>query len=142
MLRGYTLTNVCPSVFCPPQPWPMTLDGFMPADPIAANQGKHYQFNTNDLKIFESIKAAFWYGGTAFQSMPPTEASGWQPTFVRDPSMTGVVSDGDAVPILMMYGTGEDNIVGATTSFQTLKVPTNILEISKEVIPVLEYMVR
>lgn len=76
---------------------------------MAANQGPHTPFGEVDLTTFEFVKAAFWYGGSAFQSMPPTEASGWQPTFVRDPSMTG----GSGVPILMMYGTGEDNIVGS-----------------------------
>eukprot|EP00977_Amphora_coffeiformis_P017953 scaffold6038_cov125-Amphora_coffeaeformis.AAC.1 len=116
---GYTLTNVCPSVFCPAQPWPMILDDYMPADPIAANQGTHYHFNSEDLEVFDFVKAAFWYGGSAFQSMPPTEASGWQPTFVRDPSMTGDCSRDDVVPILMIYGTGEENILTSDRGMET-----------------------
>lgn len=96
--RGYALTNVCPTVFCPPQPWPV-MGNSMPEDPVAANQGAHTQFSEEDLTTFAMVKAAFWYGGT----------SGWQPTFSLDPSMTG----GSGVPLLMMYGTGEDNIVGS-----------------------------
>jgi hypothetical protein len=42
--------------------------------------------------------------------MPPTEPGG-EATFIHEPSMTG----GSGVPLLMIYGTGEDNILGEDT---------------------------
>ena len=98
---------MCPGTFCPPQPWPMGP----PSPPTGEEERSDpYMFSEVDLQTFSLIKAGFWYGGTVFQSVM---VPGREPLFMQDPAMTG--SNSEQVPILMIYGTGEENILGNGT---------------------------